>query len=129
MHQVEFLTGAEYEIYAFNACDLSRLELGIATHYSDEYIGIAPNRSSHNVAAFLIGLIRDAARVDHHDIGLGIELNASVAGIRKLPGKGAGLGEIELATEGVKGYGTGMAHEGTKLGSAGNPPPRVLSLM
>lgn len=112
LHQIKFLSGAEYDVYAFNGGDFLRFQLRIATNNRYIHIGIVANGPADNVPALLIRLIRHAAGIDHKHVGVGVNIHTAVTRVGELARDGAGFCKIELAAEGVKGNSARVVHNG-----------------
>ena len=67
LEEVEFFRSAQDDVHPVNFADFSGLQLRIAADDSDERLGVAVE-ATHSIAAFGIGLLRDAAGVDDHHV-------------------------------------------------------------
>ena len=81
--QVELLLGAQDEVNAIDVRNFSGLQLGIAPDHRHERIRIGRLGAPHDVPAFGICMIGDAARVDHHHIGAVLHVHFGIASLRQ----------------------------------------------
>ena len=97
LEEVEFFRSAQDDVHAVNFADFFGLQLGVTSDDSDERLGVAVEGPTHGIAAFGIGLLRDAAGVDDHHVWCVIDANARITGFAQIPGNGGRFREVQFA--------------------------------
>ena len=100
--QVEFFPRTQHQVDSLNARDFIWLQLGVATDDHHKGVRVALHRSANGVSTFGIGVVGDAARVDHHDVRRIVDVDPRISGLGQLFGQGGCFAEIQLAPQGVE---------------------------
>ena len=93
---------AQHDVHTLYRGDLLRLELRVASRHGDDRRRVAAVEFADQVAAFLVGVLRDGTAVDDANIGFGRGRDAHETAALELAGEGRGLRKIELAAQGMK---------------------------
>ena len=102
VYQVEFLPRPQHEIHPLDVGNLGGFQLRITSNHHHKCVRVALHCAADSVSTFGVRVVRDAARVDDHDVRGIIDGHPRIACARELPRQGARFAEVEFASERVK---------------------------
>ena len=104
INNIEFFSRAQYQVDTGNFSDFFWFELRITTGDHHQASRCLSLNTPHQLATFLISIIRNRTGIDHIHVGLLVKIFLHKAFLFQHPGKGRGFRKIELTTQCVESY-------------------------